>query len=576
MKGHKSIRKILEQSFTRVQTLPAADSKPAWERLMDRRRENLEGVFEGAEFADPVRFQPSRVRPLWAAVAAAAVFAVVFSVAFRPAAPAVMEDVAGSLNIGFGEVVRSSDNTAQRLVLADGSRIEMRSKSELWLERAEDGVRIQLRNGGIIVTAAKQRTGHLYVQTKDVTVSVVGTVFLVNAEAEGSRVAVIEGEVRVQQKGATEQKLGPGEQVSTNPKMESIPLQKEVDWSRDAVAHVATLGQAAASTAPAQKEERVAFEVATIRPSAPAAAPAGLNTRGGGGAQADRSCIPGAGHVQLDPRRFNIRGASLHELVALAYGTCDDVKGRLSGGPEWVKSETWDIEALIPEGSVDPLPTTAFGGPTTELMKDRSPKVQKMVRTLVEERFKVAVRREMKEMPVYVLTVAPGGPKFQGNDFSYGVMMRGAGGAQPGLNRGTPFEGLASAAQGAETIGSRTGACLKYSGFYDNPGQRQGGLPSCQVFTFLNQFMDQVAIAMSASSNFFADRRVINRTGVQEKVSFAIDWDPGAFVPGQLPQPLKFQGMLKALEPVGLQLKEEPKGLVEFFVIDRAEKPSEN
>ena len=88
--------------------------------------------------------------------------------------------------------------------LVDGSRVEMRPGTELSFERAGDGLRILLKHGGIIVNAAKQRSGHLYVETKDVTVSVIGTVFLVNAGENGSRVAVIEGEVRVQQ-GRTEQ-----------------------------------------------------------------------------------------------------------------------------------------------------------------------------------------------------------------------------------------------------------------------------------------------------------------------------------------------------------------------------------
>jgi ferric-dicitrate binding protein FerR (iron transport regulator) len=101
--------------------------------------------------------------------------------------------------IQVGQAFRSNDMTGSIIVLSDGSRVEMRTQSELSLDRASDGVRIHLKKGGVIVNAAKQGAGHLYVQTKDVTVSVVGTVFLVNAEETGSRVAVIEGEVRVQQ-----------------------------------------------------------------------------------------------------------------------------------------------------------------------------------------------------------------------------------------------------------------------------------------------------------------------------------------------------------------------------------------
>ena len=91
--------------------------------------------------------------------------------------------------IKFGDIVRSNDGTGGMLRLADGSHIEVRSSSELYLEHADDGVRIRLNHGGLIVNAAKQHDGHLYVQTKDFVVSVVGTVFLVNAEDVGSRVA---------------------------------------------------------------------------------------------------------------------------------------------------------------------------------------------------------------------------------------------------------------------------------------------------------------------------------------------------------------------------------------------------
>src|SRR6185436_510717 len=94
--------------------------------------------------------------------------------------------------------------------------------------------------GSIIVSAAKQPSGHLYVQTKDMTVSVVGTIFLVNAEVDGSRVAVIEGEVRVHE-GTTETKLRPGEQVSTSRTLAARPVKEEIAWSRQADAHLAIL-----------------------------------------------------------------------------------------------------------------------------------------------------------------------------------------------------------------------------------------------------------------------------------------------------------------------------------------------
>ena len=104
-------------------------------------------------------------------------------------------------------------------------------------------------SGNIIVTAAKQHHGHLYVKTRDCVVSVVGTVFSVKAEATGSRVAVIEGEVHVQH-GDVSQTLLPGQQVATNTEMKAVPIQSEIGWSQDAVAHVAMLQQATAPAVP--------------------------------------------------------------------------------------------------------------------------------------------------------------------------------------------------------------------------------------------------------------------------------------------------------------------------------------
>jgi hypothetical protein len=61
------------------------------------------------------------------------------------------------------------------------------------------------------------------VETKDVVVSVVGTVFLVSVEEIGSRVIVIEGQVHVDQGGVSKNLLA-GQQLVTNPQMELVTL----------------------------------------------------------------------------------------------------------------------------------------------------------------------------------------------------------------------------------------------------------------------------------------------------------------------------------------------------------------
>src|SRR5206468_6244289 len=118
--------------------------------------------------------------------------------------------ISAGQRIDRSQIVRTGNSSAAVLQLADGSRIEMNARSELSLDRARHGVRINLNRGDIIVTAAKQHGGHLYAATKDVGVTVVGTVFEVSSGVKGSRVTVIEGQVRVQQ-GQTVQPLRPGQ-----------------------------------------------------------------------------------------------------------------------------------------------------------------------------------------------------------------------------------------------------------------------------------------------------------------------------------------------------------------------------
>lgn len=136
--------------------------------------------------------------------------------------------------------VRTGKDSGAVLQLGDGSKIEMRERSELSLNRANDGVKIHLDRGSVIVTAAKQRNGHLYVGTNDFTVSVVGTVFSVNAGSKGSRVSVIEGEVHVEH-GSQSQALRSGQQIATNPVLGTVPVEQDIAWSRNAEAHTALL-----------------------------------------------------------------------------------------------------------------------------------------------------------------------------------------------------------------------------------------------------------------------------------------------------------------------------------------------
>ena len=139
-----------------------------------------------------------------------------------------------------GERVRTAKDAHAFVRLGDGSIIEMKDSSELYLTKNGLGTTVHLDRGSIVVEAAKQGGGHLFVDTGDSLVSVTGTIFSVNSGTKGSRVSVIEGEVHVDHAG-TDRLLRPGEQATTNPSIETIPVKDEVAWSRKADRYAAAL-----------------------------------------------------------------------------------------------------------------------------------------------------------------------------------------------------------------------------------------------------------------------------------------------------------------------------------------------
>ncbi len=143
-----------------------------------------------------------------------------------------------------GEVIRSGRGGGAVVRLDDGSLVEMRERSELRVKETRGGTTIDLERGSVIVQAAEQRRGHLYVSTDDCLVSVTGTIFSVNHGTKGSRVSVVEGEVHVKH-GGKESILWPGDQIATQEYLAAIPVEKEIAWSRDVDRYVALLQELA-------------------------------------------------------------------------------------------------------------------------------------------------------------------------------------------------------------------------------------------------------------------------------------------------------------------------------------------
>jgi hypothetical protein len=171
-----------------------------------------------------------------------------------------------------GKMLHIAGKDSVVLALADGSRVEAAARSEFMLEPSIEGdVCLRLNQGSLIVTAAKQRTGRLFVHTEHATASVMGTVFLVKAEDHGTRVAVLEGEVQVEQ-GPSLKQLRAGQDIGTDALMTLRPLVEEIAWSRNASSHQALLlesavaeSQASAAQARHEPGPAPALEVASTR-----------------------------------------------------------------------------------------------------------------------------------------------------------------------------------------------------------------------------------------------------------------------------------------------------------------------
>jgi uncharacterized protein (TIGR03435 family) len=124
---------------------------------------------------------------------------------------------------------------------------------------------------------------------------------------------------------------------------------------------------------------RPSFAVASVRPSAP-------DEMGHGGS--------GVG-------RYAEAATTVRELIKYAYGM--GYEGELVGGPRWMSTDKFAVEAKADDADADALKKMSRG--------DRDEQMRLMMQSLLAERFGLVVRFEMKELPVYELVVAKGGLK---------------------------------------------------------------------------------------------------------------------------------------------------------------------
>ena len=96
--------------------------------------------------------------------------------------------------------------------------------------------------------------------------------------------------------------------------------------------------------------------------------------------------------------RFVVRDYNLKLLIAAAYNMNPKT---ISGGPDWIESDYYDILALTP-GQTSPSRDAQMA----------------MLRKLLEDRFKLTFHREQKEFSIYALEVTKDGSKLKATSLS--------------------------------------------------------------------------------------------------------------------------------------------------------------
>ncbi len=218
-----------------------------------------------------------------------------------------------------------------------------------------------------------------------------------------------------------------------------------------------------------------------------------------------RGMRPGVG-------RLSISNMTLRDLLMVAYQVRDF---QISGGPSWIDSEHYDIEAKT-DGNTAPRQMA-----------------EPMLQALLEDRFKLKVHRETKELPIYVLTAAKNGLKIQP---------------------------------------AKEGSCVNPEpGKPAAPGQRQSAFCGFHVIGRGRYDATHTGVpALATDLSSVLSRTVVDKTALTEAFDVHL-----RFAPEDAPDSTSPSIFTAVQEQLGLRL-ESGKGPVEVIVIDQVERPSEN
>jgi len=246
----------------------------------------------------------------------------------------------------------------------------------------------------------------------------------------------------------------------------------------------------------------------------------------------------GAATMRILPGRLTAN-ASLRVLMQGAYGL---QPFQISGGPEWIESEQYGVDAKA-AGNAD------------------SAQMFRMLQSLLEDRFQLRVHRESREMPVYALMAGRGGfklpPPRDGSCVEETEVLGPL--AEPGARMQPVGQDVATAAPRCGGLDVTLGP---------QGARMRGGKVSMAEF-------------VRVLSRVFG-RTVTDQTGFSGVFEAKIDFLPDDTTvglppppPGAIPFATASSSIFSAVEELGLRL-ESTKGQVEVFVIDHVERPSAN
>lgn len=265
--------------------------------------------------------------------------------------------------------------------------------------------------------------------------------------------------------------------------------------------------------------------------------------------------------IRILPDGVSLKGIPLRMLLQEAFGVEQD---RILGEPAWARTSRYDIEAKVEPDDAPKL---------KDLKADQR---NAMMLQLLVDRFNLKYHHETRELPMYALVVAKGGPRLTESKPGEDVPAPDGHAAAPGLGIPPPPPppgdgGLEPGPGGQPKPGNRP---IVGEGMRMSPGniQSHGGS------------IDFLAHALSG----MLGRTVVDKTGLTGKYDFSLNWTPdegmrnvlggpqGGPPNGEPPPDAGGPTLFTAVqEQLGLKL-ESQKATVDVIVIDHVDQPSEN